>query len=96
MAKSQVVKSGRDGKILWIACVLAVLCLSGLARARAADSDSVNDGAKKVGNNFGELLKGMGQELKKAGGKLGGRAKKDKEKEKKQADKEPDAARESR
>lgn len=75
---------------------LAALCLAGVGPAHAAGSDSVDDSAKKAGNNFGELLKGMGQELKKAGGTLVGGTKKDKEEEKKQADKDPDAAKESR
>lgn len=39
------------------------LCLN----AALADSDSLDESAKKVGNNFGEMLKGMGQEIKKVG-----------------------------
>ncbi len=46
-----------------------------------ADSSSVNDSAKEVGNNFGELLKGMGQEAKKGLGSLSSSEKKDKKEE---------------
>lgn len=48
-----------------------------------ADSSSVNDSAKEVGNNFGELLKGMGQEAKKGLGSLSSSEKKDKQAENK-------------
>ncbi len=48
-----------------------------------ADSTSVNDSAKEVGNNFGELLKGMGQEAKKGLGSLSSSEKKDKEQDNK-------------
>jgi hypothetical protein len=37
------------------------------ATAHAAD-DKVDKSAKKTGDGFGNLLKGMGQEVKKAGG----------------------------
>ncbi len=47
---------------------LRALCIAGLlvaaGMATAAEDRSLDDSAKKVGNNFGELLKGMGQELK--------------------------------
>lgn len=73
----------------WIAGFLAV---AGLAAgpALAADDTSLDDSAKKVGNNFGEMLKGMGQELKKAGGSLSESGKKDVKKEKKSPEDEPD------
>lgn len=72
---------------------LPALCLAGLlaaaGAATAADDRSLDDSAKKVGNNFGELLKGMGQELKKAGGSLSGSAKKEDQKEKPRPENEP-------
>ncbi len=78
---------------LWIAIFLVTVWSLGFGPARA-DSDSVSDSAKKVGNNFGELLKGMGQELKKATNS-DAEAKKDKKKEKKQSDNnEPDKGKE--
>jgi len=42
--------------------MLVAVCSVG---ASQADDTSLDDSAKKVGNNFGEMLKGMGQELKK-------------------------------
>lgn len=72
---------------------LRALCITGLlvaaGAATAADDRSLDDSAKKVGNNFGELLKGMGQELKKAGGSLSDPAKKEDKKEKPRPDDEP-------
>ena len=62
----------------WIAGLLAAVCSFGTA---VADDTSLGDSAKKVGNNFGELLKGMGQEVKKAGGSLSKSDKKDKKNE---------------
>jgi hypothetical protein len=76
-------------RVWWIAGFLAV---AGPAAgpALAADDTSLDDSAKKVGNNFGEMLKGMGQELKKAGGSLSESGKKDDKKEKKSPEDEPD------
>ena len=73
----------------WIAGFLAA---AGLAAgpALAADDTRLDDSARKVGNNFGEILKGMGQELKKAGGSLSESGKKDGTKEKKRPEDEPD------
>ena len=73
----------------WIAGCLTV---AGLAAgpAVAADDTSLDDSARKVGNNFGEMLKGMGQELKKAGGSLAGSGNKDGKKEKQSPENEPD------
>lgn len=51
---------------------IAVLLAFAAAAAHAAD-DSLDKSAKKTGDNFGNLLKGMGQETKKA---TGGEAKK--------------------
>jgi hypothetical protein len=55
------------------ATVIALLLAFASVAAYAAD-DSVDKSAKKTGDNFGNLLKGMGQEVKKAG--IGGDAKK--------------------
>jgi len=71
---------------------IAGFFVAGLAAgpAVAADDTSLDDSARKVGNNFGEMLKGMGQELKKAGGSLSESGKKDDKKEKKHPEDEPD------
>jgi len=71
---------------------LAAVCGIGPA---LADDTKLDDSAKKVGNNFGEMLKGMGQEVKKAGGSLSEPAKKDKKKEKKSSEDEPDKKKEN-
>ena len=76
----------------WIASFLVAVCSFGPA---LADDTSLDDSAKKVGNNFGELLKGMGQEVKKAGGSLSESAKKDEKKEKKSPENEPDKNKEN-
>ena len=78
-------------RALWIAGFLAAVCSLG-ADTALADDTSLDDSAKKAGNNFGELLKSMGQELKKAGGSLTGSAKKDEKKEKKRPANEPGKA----
>lgn len=79
----------RCRRALWMAGFLAIVC--GLGGTPAlADDTSLDDSAKKVGNNFGELLKGMGQELKKAGGTLTGSGKKDDNKEENPPEKESD------
>lgn len=79
----------------WIAALFTAALAAG--PALAADDTSLDDSAKKVGNNFGEMLKGMGQELKKAGGSLAGSGKKDEKKEKQssknESDKDKDNAR---
>lgn len=79
-------------RTLWIASFLVAVCSFGPA---LADDTSLDDNAKKVGNNFGELLKGMGQEVKKVGKSDGAaekkdKVKKDKKKETKPADNEQD------
>ena len=72
--------------------IAGCLAVAGLAAgpALAADDTSLDDSARKVGNNFGEMLKGMGQELKKAGGSLSESGKKDDTKEKKRPEDGPD------
>ncbi len=79
-------------RTLWIASFLVAVCSFGPA---LADDTSLDDSAKKVGNNFGELLKGMGQEVKKAGGSLSESGKKDNKKEKKHPENEPDKNKEN-
>jgi len=79
-------------RTLWIASFLVAVCSFGPA---LADDASLDDSAKKVGNNFGELLKGMGQEVKKVGGSLSESGKKDNKKEKKHPEKEPDKNKEN-
>lgn len=94
MKKSNCFGSVYYLRTLWIAGFLAV---AGLAAGStlAADDTSLDDSAKKVGNNFGELLKGMGKELKKAGGSLTESGKKDGKKEKKRPEHEPDKDKDS-
>ena len=75
-----------------MASFLAALCSFGAAQA---DDTSLDDSAKKVGNNFGELLKGMGQEVKKVTDSDNAAAKKDEKKEKKSPDNEPDKSKEN-
>ena len=58
-----------------IAASLLVLAVAGTAYA--AD-DSADKSAKKTGDGFGNLLKGMGQEVKKTG--VGNEGKKDNKK----------------
>lgn len=77
-------------RALWMASFLVAVSSFGPA---LAEDTSLDDNAKKVGNNFGELLKGMGQEVKKVGKSDGtaekkDKVKKDKKKETKPADKE--------
>ena len=54
--------------------IASLLAFSAAGIAYAAD-DSLDKAAKKTGENFGELLKGMGQEVKKTG--IGNEAKKE-------------------
>ena len=87
MTNSKSFRGARRRRTLWIVVFLAAVCGFG---AVLADDTSLDDSAKKVGNNFGELLKGMGQEVKKAGGSFSKSDKKDKKKETESEDKEPD------
>ncbi|MDH3514530.1 MAG: hypothetical protein OEM83_06650 [Gammaproteobacteria bacterium] len=89
MNKSVCFNGTRCRRALWIAGFLAAVCGAGVVSV-AADDTSLDDSAKKVGNNFGELLKGMGQELKKAGGSLTESGKKNGTKEKKPPEPEPE------
>ncbi len=81
------ISGARCLRTLWIAGFLVAMCGFGPA---LADDTSLDDSAKKVGNNFGELLKGMGQEVKKAGGSFSESGKKDDKKGKKRPENEPD------
>jgi hypothetical protein len=89
---SKCFSGARYRRTLWVAGILVAMCSIGPA---LADDTSLDDSAKKVGNNFGELLKGMGQEVKKAGGSLSKPAKKDEKKEKKSPENEPDKNKEN-
>ncbi|MCR4331819.1 MAG: hypothetical protein NUV34_03820 [Sulfuricaulis sp.] len=92
MKNSKCFSGARCRRTLWMASFLVAVCSIGPA---LADDTSLDDSAKKVGNNFGELLKGMGQEVKKAGGSLSEPAKKNEKKEKKSPENEPDKNKEN-
>jgi hypothetical protein len=79
-------------RMLWMTGILAAACGIGPA---LADDTKLDDSAKKVGNNFGELLKGMGQEVKKVTNSDKAAAKKDEKKEKKSPEIEPDKNKEN-
>lgn len=83
MTNLKCFSGARRLRTLWVVSFLAAVCSLGFGTALAADGDSVNDSAKKVGNNFGELLKGMGQEVKKVTNSDDAAAKKEKKKAKK-------------
>lgn len=88
MTNLKCFSGARHLRTLWVASFLVVGSLS--FGSALADDTSLDDSAKKVGNNFGELLKGMGQELKKAGVSLSESGKKDDKKEKQRPEDEPD------
>ena len=69
-----------------VACIFALVCSVGIGPVLADNDTSLDDAAKKTGQGFGNLLKGMGQELKKVGGSLTSSDKKDDEKENKTKD----------
>jgi hypothetical protein len=66
--------------------IIASLLAFTVGIAHAAD-DSLDKAAKKTGDGFGNLLKGMGQEVKKTG--IGNEPKKDDKKASKQAEDKP-------
>jgi hypothetical protein len=72
-----------EGTNMRMTIIASLLAFSLAGIAYAAD-DSLDKAAKKTGDGFGELLKGMGQEVKKTG--IGNEAKKDDKKASKQAD----------
>lgn len=68
-----------------IAATLGIVLLLFIAPA-AAQKDDVKESFKKTEKGAGELLRGMGQELKKLGGSLSGGTKKDAKTQAKKAD----------
>ena len=92
MKNSKCFSGARCRRTLWMASFLVAVCSFGPA---LADDTSLDDSAKKVGNNFGELLKGMGQEVKKVGKSDNAAEKKDKKKEKKGPENAPDKNKEN-
>ncbi len=83
MTKSNRPSGGQRLRTTAIAGLLAGAC--GMAPA-AADGDGIKDSAKKTERGFGELLKGIGQEVKKAGDAVT-TGTKDKKRDEKQTDK---------
>lgn len=69
-----------------VVCIFAVVCGFGIGSALADNDSSLDDAARKTGQGFGNLLKGMGQELKKVGGSLTSSEKKNDKKENKAKD----------
>jgi hypothetical protein len=65
MKKTKYVNGARYLGALWIAGFLVAGCGTGTALAETDDDTALDESAREVSNNFGELLKGMGQELKK-------------------------------
>lgn len=66
MKNSKCLKRLHRLRSLWIAGFLAAVCSFGIGTALAAkDSDAVQNSVDKTERGFGELLKGMGQEVKK-------------------------------
>jgi Sec-independent protein translocase protein TatA len=92
MKNSKCFSGTRCRRTLWIVGILVAVCSVGPTQA---DDTKLDDSAKKVGNNFGELLKGMGQEVKKVGKSNNAAEKKDKKKEKKSPENEPDKNKEN-
>lgn len=87
MKDLKCISRARCQRTLWMAGFLIAVCSIGPAQA---DDTSLDDSAKKVGNNFGELLKGMGQEVKKVTDSDNAAAEKEKKKETKHPENEPD------
>jgi arsenate reductase-like glutaredoxin family protein len=97
MKNSKCFSGTRCRRTLWIVGILVTVCSVGPTQA---DDTKLDDSAKKVGNNFGELLKGMGQEVKKVGksdnaAEKKDKVKKDKKKETKSPEDEPDKNKEN-
>jgi hypothetical protein len=67
-----------------VACIFAIVCSVGTGPVLADGDTSLDDAAKKTGQGFGNLLKGMGQELQKAGGSLTSSEKSDKKDDEKE------------
>ena len=96
MTNSKYFSGARYLRTLWIAGLFAVVCGFGVDTALAEkDSDSVQKSVDKTGQGFGELLKGMGQEVKKVIGSDDKAAEKDKKEAKKHPENEPDRSKEN-
>jgi hypothetical protein len=65
MIKTKCFSGARLPGALGIAGLLVAVCGAGAALAETDEDTGFDDSAKAVSNNFGELLEGMGQELKK-------------------------------
>jgi hypothetical protein len=88
MTKTKYFSGARGLRALGIASLFIALCGVGPGTTLADEKGDtkLDDSAKEVGNNFGQLLKGMGQEVKKVIGSDDKAAEKDKKKETKDAD----------
>jgi len=87
--------SPRRFRSLWIVGFLVAACGFTIGTALAEkDSDAVQNSVDKTERGFGELLKGMGQEVKKVINSDD--AKKDKKKDAKHADDKSDKAKENK
>ena len=86
MTKTECFNGVRRLRTLGIAGLLLVMLGGGTdtALAETKGDTKLDDTAKEVGNNFGELLEGMGQELKKVIGSDNGVDSKTVEQEKKE------------
>jgi hypothetical protein len=65
MTNTTCFNTTRGLSVLGIAIFLALVCGSDRTLAEKSSDTNLDESAKNVSNNFGELLKGMGQELKK-------------------------------
>ncbi len=66
MKNSKYLNSMRRLRSLWIPCFLVAACGFAIGTALAEkDGDAVQNSVDKTERGFGELLKGMGQEVKK-------------------------------
>jgi len=90
MIETKCFKGTRYLGALWIACCLVAGCGIGAAQAETDHDTSLDESAREVGNNFGELLKGMGQELEKVFDSVDKTVSSDSEKAGKQDAEDPD------
>ena len=74
------------------ASLIAVVCSFGIGSALACDG--IKDSVKKTERGFGELLTGIGQEVKKAGEVAGVWSKKEAKEESKRTEKQTDKGKE--
>jgi len=95
MKNSKCFSRPRRFRPLWIAGFLAAACGFAIGTALAEkDSDAVQNSVEKTERGFGELLKGMGQEVKKVINSDD--AKKDKKKDTKHANDKSDKGKENK